>query len=276
MILYKEEVFGANWVLWNHIDDVKILLFIRKVLTLLLKSIPIAMHKTLHPLICCLQFAVFVVAAAFGTSASASFQPYKGVCWGLFYYADDMDNLFDFVPVSYVRAAEDCYILPDFVGCGENLYVYVGDAGSEGYCSVHLEMEGAGYDNSNSAYFYLPFSAGGYDWHLQTSSGTIIGPISQTNSYYHEPLEYLGLYYYTRAGGYFAYFDIKFDQDYDEVARPREYIDDPEELEFYDQLLDVHRLQALRRDLPAYQLSGQRAAGQTHGIVIEQGRKVLK
>lgn len=223
-------------------------------------------------------FSLLFLAILCGTQqvlADDGFRLYKGTCWGLFYYYGDTDNSFAFMPITYVRAAEDCYILPDFVGCGKDLYVYWGNPDEEGYNQVKLGMDGAGYDTSASAYFYAPFSDDNYNWTIKASCGEYIGPISQAGSYYHEPLDYLGLYYYSYAGEYFAYLDVKFDQDYDEINQPREYIDDPEEQEYYKNLLGVRSPQTTVAGGACYNLAGCRVAASAPGLKIAGGRKFI-
>lgn len=222
-------------------------------------------------------FTLFVLAILCCTQqvqAQDDFRLYKGKCWGLFYYYDNLDTYFNFMPISYVRVAEDCYLLPDFAGCGKDLYVYWSNPDEEGYNQVKLGMDGAGYDTKGSAYFYPPFSVDGYDWTIKASCGEYIGSISQANSYYHGPLDYLGLFYYSYAGGYYAYLDVKFEQDYDEENHPREYIDDPEEKEYYKNLLGIRPLQ-MTSSATYYDLAGRRVDAAASGIKIARGRKFI-
>lgn len=213
-------------------------------------------------------FTLLLLAILCGTQqmlADDGFRPYKGICWGTFYYDDLVPMDCSVLAVHYERRAEDTYVLPDFVGCGKDLIVTFGQPNEEGYCGVALEMDGGAYDNAG--YFYAPFTSGDYNWTITASNGELMGPIHQYYSYYHEPLDYIGLFFVSYPDVHFAYFDVKLDQDYYEDY-PRQYMDETEEgissLETPSLAADTY-----------YDLAGCRVAATASGLKIAGGRKFI-
>lgn len=212
------------------------------------------------------------LAMAFAAPAQAqddNFRPYKGICWGMFWDKDVQYLLNDMVPVEYIRTGVDQYVFPDFVGCGKELVLnIVGESLDPGYSEIELEMEGGKYDDYG--YFYPPFDAGDYKWSFTAQNGEIIGPILQPYSYYYEDLEYVGFFYVRYPQTEFAYFDIKTQEDYYEGIT-RTYLDEEEnpdgitEFERPAQIEDTY-----------YNLQGRIANAMEKGIMIENGRKVIR
>lgn len=229
------------------------------------------MKKLLHNLssfVAMMLLLVMATAPAKGQDGDG-FHPYKGTCWGLFYDYEDLDNPFGLLPVDYVRAAEDVYVIKDFLNCGKNLTIKFGPTDSQGYSEVELFMEGAQYDNKG--YFYAPFTSGNYNWTIKASNGELVGPINQPSSYYFPELEYIGLCYASYPANKMCSFDIKTQQDYYEGAE-REAIDQEEA----DLLLGLNYVVAPSVETPSYDLSGRRVIEGERGIVIQNGRKVIR
>lgn len=220
----------------------------------------------------CLLALVLGMYAAPAKAQSDDFSPYKGVCWGLFYDRTAQNPLNYLVPVTYVRPTWDMYVFPDFVGCGRDLIIKITGLNEDPeYYDIHLEMEGAQYDEKG--YFYAPFNAGEHKWTISAPYGELMGPIHQTGSYYSDPYEYFGLYYvrYTE-GTEFAYFDIKTQEDYNESV-PRTYISE-EEAAQYTGVKPV--VMAPVQDDTFYDLLGRMNTSAMKGVKIENGRKVLR
>lgn len=199
---------------------------------------------------------------------SADFRPYKGICWGMF-WDQPVENMFaSMVPVEYIRTGIDKYVFPDFVGCGKKLVVnIVNEALEEGYYDIELEMDGGLYDDYG--YFYPPFNSGDYKYSFTAPNKEIIGPILQPYSYYHEPLEYIGLFYVRYPQQEFCYFDIKLQEDYYE-GTPRTYLDEEE----VDGIADIAAPAELAKTY--YDFQGRRVDSVHSGLTIEGGRKVIK
>lgn len=208
-------------------------------------------------------------AASYVNSASAQtngFRPYKGICWGLFYdsTAEILTNTM--IPVPYERRAIDKLVLPDFVSCGRDMVVTLIDIGNpDGYWDVYLEMEGGSYDDKT--YFYAPFDAGEYKWSFTAPNGELIGPIHMYSSYYHEPLDYLGFYHYAFDKEDWAYFDVKLSEDYYEDY-PRTFIDVEEGIDTV--------LAPVSGTNSNYDLNGRILSPKSSGLMIENGRKVIR
>lgn len=217
----------------------------------------------------CAAVALVLTLFAVTTSVQAqngTFRPYKGICWGLFYdsTAEILTNTM--IPVAYERRAIDTLVLPDFVGCGRDMVITLTDVGNaEGYWDVFLEMEGGAYDEST--YFYAPFNAGEYKWTFTAPNGELIGPIQMYSSYYHEPLDYLGLYYYGFDKADFAYFDVKMSEDY-YAHIPRTYIEEEEGI-------NTVLAPAAKPDAN-YDLNGRCVIPHSNGVSISNGRKVIR
>lgn len=197
------------------------------------------------------------------------FRPYKGICWGTFYYFEDLTPMDCAVlAVPYERHSESELVLPNFVGCGKDLVVTISpEANEESHHSVYLEMEGGQYDTSG--YFYPPFASGDYKWTIEASNGELMGPFHMYYSYYHEDLDYLGLMFLSYPDVHFAYLDVKLDQDYYEDY-PRQYIDEE----------DVDGIQSVNAPVQTegtyYDFAGRRTSAAAPGLKIVNGRKVIK
>lgn len=219
-----------------------------------------------------LPAALLAASFCFATpmyAQSEDFRPYKGICWGMFWDQNVEFQLNSMLPVEYIRTGVDQYVFPDFVGCGKELVVnLVNESIREGYYDIELEMDGGLYDDYG--YFYAPFTSGEHKWTITTSNNELIGPILQPYSYFHEELEYIGLYYvrYT-AGTEFAYFDIKLQEDYYE-GTPRTYLDEEE----VDGIANIAAPAALAKSY--YDFQGRRVNAAHNGLTIEGGRKVIK
>lgn len=229
------------------------------------------MKKTL------LLFCTFLVAScfAFPTLANAQgeeFHPYKGICWGLYYDKSGETLLNYMVPVEYVRPAWDRYVLVDFLECGKDLIVNITDVNDDpDYYDVHLEMDGGLYDDYG--YFYAPFNSDPFKWTIAAPHGEYVGPVYQPGSYYHAPLEYFGLYYVRYPDNDFAYFDIKTQEDYyDDV--PRSEIDEEEAALWMGIAQQLSPLKPAEKTL--YDLLGRRVSDSSKGLLIKNGRKVMR
>lgn len=218
-----------------------------------------------------ISFAVVslvLVLFAVSTSAQAqsTFRPYKGICWGIFYDETAEITTNTMIPVAYERHSVNKLVLPDFVGCGRDMIITLTDVGNTlGYWDVYLEMEGASYDDRT--YFYGPFDAGEYQWTFTAPNGELIGPIQMYSSYYHEPLDYLGLYYYGYDKKAFGYFDVKLSQDY--------YEDYPRQFFELEEGVNTVLAPAAKTDA-TYDLNGRSVTPHTKGMTIENGRKVIR
>lgn len=218
-----------------------------------------------------------LLAAAFALSAPVQaqdedFRPYKGICWGMFWDQSVEYMLNTMLPVEYIRTGVDQYVFPNFVGCGKELVINLtNESIHEGYYDIELEMDGGQYDDYG--YFYPPFKSGDYNYSITTSNNEIIGPILQPYSYYHVDLEYIGLFYvrYTQDTE-FAYFDIKLQEDYYE-GEERTYLD-PEDDNSADGIANISSVDPI--EYTYYNLQGRQARAAEKGILIENGRKVLK
>ena len=192
---------------------------------------------------------------------------------GLLKMVGQRRNLLNYlIPVTYDHPQWDKIILRDFVNCGKDLVINITDVNDNPeYYDVSIAMDEGMYDEVG--YFYYPFTAGEYKYSVEAPNGEVMGPIYQPGSYYHQPLEYVGLFYvrYTRSAE-FAYFDIKTQEDYYE-DRPREYYDPDEE----DSSEGISPLPAAEPiDFTYYNLQGRIARAAERGILINNGRKVLK
>lgn len=215
----------------------------------------------------CLSFAMAFAAPV--QAQDDNFRPYKGICWGMF-WDQEVTNMFaDMLPVEYVRTGEFQYCFPNFVGCGKELVVnLVNESVDPGYYDIELEMEDGKYDDYG--YFYPPFDAGDYKWSIMAPNNEIIGPIYQPRSYYYTDLEYIGLFYVRYPQQEFCYFDIKLQEDYYENV-PRTYLDDEEKP---DGVVEFERPAQIEDTY--YNLEGRIAKANDKGIVIENGRKVIR
>ena len=222
----------------------------------------------------CSLLAIFFSTFAFSSSAYAQaedFSPYKGICWGLFYDATG-ENLQNYmVPVEYVRPTWDKYVLINFLGCGKDLIVNITDVNDDPeYYDVHLEMDGGLYDDYG--YFYAPFHSEPYKWTISAPYGELVGPVYQPGSYYHDPLEYIGLFYVRYPDNYFGFFDIKTQEDYyDDV--PRTYISEEEAAQYTDV---KHAIVQKSAPSNVYDMLGRLAKSNAKGFAIENGRKTLR
>lgn len=224
-----------------------------------------------------LQFHAWLVALVLGLAFSFAtpmqaqnedFRPYKGICWGMF-WDQAVENMFaNMVPVEYVRPAWDKYVLPDFLNTGRDLIINIVNEGlEEGYYDIELEMEGGLYDDYG--YFYPPFNAGNYKYTFTAPNNELIGPILQPYSYYHDPLEYIGLFYVRYPQQEFCYFDVKLSEDYYENV-PRVYLDD-EEVDAIERHTMASSVEGIR-----YDLFGRRADASMKGLMIQGGRKMIR
>lgn len=230
------------------------------------------MKQALH-IFYTLLVAVFTTFA-FSANAQAQeedFSPYKGIAWGLYFDATG-ENLMNYmVPVEYVRPTWNKYVLIDFLGCGKDLIVNITDVNEDPeYYDIHLEMDGGLYDDYG--YFYAPFHNEPYKWTISAPYGELVGPVYQPGSYYHAPLEYIGLYYVRYPDNYFGYFDIKTQEDfYDDV--PRTYITE-EEAAIYTDVKSVNAKKNTSSNV--YDMLGRLAKPNAKGFTIENGRKTLR
>lgn len=214
-----------------------------------------------------------VISFSHPASANAQqedFSPCRGTCWGLFYDKTGQSLQNYMVPVQYVRPVWDKYIFPNFVGCGKDLILHVTDVNEDpDYYDIHLEMDGGLYDDKG--YFYAPYTSGSYKWTISAPYGELMGPIYQPGSYFHAPLEYIGLYYVRYPDNDFGYFDIKTQEDYYE-DQPRTYLSDDEVAIW----TGVERLSPLQPiNTATYDLFGRRTTS-SEGLQIENGRKVIR
>lgn len=212
--------------------------------------------------------ASFAFAAPTSAQGKADFRPYKGICWGMF-WDQAVENMFaDMVPVEYVRPAWDKYVLVDFLGCGRDLSINIVNEGlEEGYYDIELEMDGGLYDDYG--YFYPPFNSGDYKYSFTAPNSEIVGPILQPYSYYHDPLEYIGLFYVRYPQTEFCYLDVKLSEDYYEDS-PRTYIEEEET----DGIASIAASAALAKTY--YDFKGRRVEAGKEGLTIENGRKVIR
>lgn len=229
------------------------------------------MKKTL-PIFYSLLLAFF---ASFASPNTAYAQdevsiPYKGICWGLYYDKTGQELLNYMVPVEYVRPTWDKYVFINFLGCGKDLVLNVTNVNEDpDYYDIHLEMDGGLYDDKG--YFYAPFTHEPFRWTISAPHGELVGPIYQPGSYYHAPLEYIGLYYVRYPDNDFGYFDIKTQEDYyDDV--PRTKITD-EEAAIYAGMGRVTAEKPASSNV--YDMLGRLAKPDSKGFRIENGRKTI-
>lgn len=222
----------------------------------------------------CLSLLLLALGFGFSTVAEAheeDFSPYKGICWGLFYDYTGETLMNYMVPVEYVRPTWDKYVLIDFLGCGKDLIVNITDQNEDpDYYDIHLEMDGGLYDDYG--YFYAPFTSGEYKWTISAPYGEFVGPVYQPGSYYHAPLEYIGLYYVRYPDNYFGYFDIKMQENYyDDVDRT--YISE-EEAAIYTGVKNT-ALEGVYAS-KVYDFLGRVVKPGSKGLSIENGRKCVR
>lgn len=221
-----------------------------------------------------LSALLLLFAMAFPASSFAQdedFSPYKGICWGLYYDKTGTELKNYMVPVEYVRPTWDKYVLINFLGCGKDLIVNVTDVNEDPeYYDIHLEMDGGLYDDYG--YFYAPFHSDPFKWTISAPHGELVGPVYQPGSYYHAPLEYIGLFYVRYPDNEFGYFDIKTQEDYyDDV--PRTYISE-EEAAIYTGIASVPAQQSTTSNV--YDMLGRVVRSYSKGIHIENGRKTIR
>lgn len=214
--------------------------------------------------------AMLLASAVPAHAQHENFVPHKGICWGLFFDSTGEELQNYMVPVEYVHPVWDKYIFVDFVGCGKDLIVNITDVNDDPeYYDIHLEMDGGLYDDYG--YFYAPFESGEYKWTISAPYGELMGPVYQPGSYYHEPLEYIGLFYVRYPDNYFGYFDIKTQEDYYDDVPDTELTDD--EIALWTGIERLSPLQPI--DKSSYDLFGRRT-NSAEGLHIENGRKVIR
>lgn len=228
--------------------------------------------KKFYTLLSVLLVAAGLLFTAPARAQHEDFSPYKGICWGLFYDATGENLLNYMVPVEYVRPTWDKFVLIDFVSCGKDLIININHEPNEDpeYYDLTLEMEDARYDDKG--YFYAPFSSGNFNWTIAAPYNELMGPIHQPSCYYHDPLEYIGLFYVRYPEQQFGYFDIKTQEDfYDDV--PRTYISEDEAAMYTGVKTNVLEKSS---SSSVYDLIGRVAPSATKGLRIENGRKIIR
>lgn len=244
------------------------------------------MTKTLRSLRWLIAFFM-VTALSFSTDALAQdieevtpidteetgFKPYRGRCQGLFYDYGLETLQGDMIGIEYVRTTPTEFIFPNFLRCGLDLTVTLsGNYDDEGYCALHLNMDGAQYDGAG--YFYSPFTAGQFKYSIEAPNQLIVGPIHQAYSYYNADYDHMAFLYVGYPHNDFFWIDIKLNTDINE-SYPRYFIDEDDP--YYPVPSGVHSVVAPKSlDGTYYDLSGRNASAGAQGIMIENGRKVIR